>query len=95
MVKGHEIIRDETTNAVVQFVSAATVAAVEHDAGGNGYTLKFYHRNADTPREGEADPPAPYVTEGEPFVSVRIESPDGAPKDGDLMKEPSRHPLNK
>ena len=70
----------------VQFVSAATVAAVEHDAGGNGYTLKFFHRNADTSREGDAGSFAPYVTEGEPFVSVRIESPDGAPKDGDLIK---------
>ena len=75
IVEGHETVRAADSGEVLQYVSAATIAHVASDDSDHGYTLEFYHRDRDTPREGDA---GPFATSGEPFATVRFECPDGA-----------------
>ncbi|MEZ5327072.1 MAG: RHS repeat domain-containing protein [Verrucomicrobiales bacterium] len=75
-VEGHEIVRDAATKSIQQFVSAASIANVIRSDDGNGYRLEYFVRTPHTEREGDS---GTFVTAGDPVVSIRVFSPDGAP----------------
>ena len=82
LAQGNETIRDADTGRVAQFVSAASIADVVEDPEGNGYTLKFYNREAGQADTRRDDKTGKFETTGKAYVQIQIFSPDGAPQAG-------------
>ena len=82
LAEGNETIRDADSGRVLQFVSAASIADVVEDPGGNGYTLKFYTREAGQADTRRDDNTGKFETTGKAYVQIQIFSPDGAPQAG-------------